>query len=187
LGRAAEYRDNETGMHVIRMSHFSRLLALKTGLSEAQAQVLFHAAPMHDVGKIGIPDSILLKPGKLLEDEWRIMMTHAQVGADIIGNDPSEIMQLAAIIAFSHHEKWDGSGYPRGLSGTDIPLEARIVAIADVFDALTSRRPYKDAWPLERALEHIAQGSGAHFDPHLVPLFFDIVPEVLKIQQCYHD
>lgn len=187
LGRAAEYRDNETGMHVMRMSHFSRLLALKAGFPEAQAQVLLHAAPMHDVGKIGIPDRILLKSGKLLEDEWRIMMTHAEVGASIIGNDPSEIMQLAAIIALSHHEKWDGSGYPKGLHGNNIPIEARIVAIADVFDALTSHRPYKDAWPMEKALEHILKSSGSHFDPRLVPLFLDIAPELLDIQKRYHD
>jgi len=187
LGRAAEYRDNETGMHVIRISHVSRLLALRAGLSDARAETLMNASPMHDVGKIGIPDQILLKPGKLLDDEWEIMMTHAQIGADIIGDDPSEIMHLAALIALNHHEKWDGSGYPNGLRGENIPIEARIVAIADVFDALTSRRPYKEAWPEERALDHIREGAGAHFDPQLVPLFMEIVPEIRAIRHRYHD
>lgn len=187
LGRAAEYRDNETGMHVIRMSHFSRLLALQAGMSESDAEILMQAAPMHDVGKIGIPDHILLKPGKFTPDEWEIMKTHAQIGAEIIGDDPSEIMRLAALIARAHHEKWDGTGYPNGLSGNAIPLEARIVAIADVFDALTSARPYKEAWSIEAALDHIRSNAGTHFDPILVTLFLEIVPEVLAVRAQYLD
>ncbi|WP_295450359.1 HD domain-containing phosphohydrolase [uncultured Thiodictyon sp.] len=187
LGRAGEYRDNETGMHVIRMSQVSRLLALKAGMSEGDAETLLLAAPMHDVGKIGISDQILLKPGQLTPAEWEIMKSHPQIGADIIGEDPSEIMRLAAIIALTHHEKWDGSGYPKGLRGQNIPLQARVVAIADVFDALTSRRPYKEAWPCEQALDQIRAGTGSHFDPNLVPLFLDIVPEVLAIRQQYQD
>ena len=187
LGRAAEYRDNETGMHVIRMSHFSRLLALKAGMSERDAEILWQAAPMHDVGKIGIPDHILLKPGRFTPEEWATMQTHAQIGADIIGDDPSEIMQLAALVALTHHEKWDGSGYPKGLKGEEIPLQARIVAIADVFDALTSHRPYKEAWPQEKALALIEESAGSHFDPRLVPLFMETLPDVRAIQQQYSD
>ncbi|WP_295384573.1 HD domain-containing phosphohydrolase [uncultured Thiodictyon sp.] len=187
LGRAAEYRDNETGMHVIRMSHVSRLLALKAGMSDSDADTLLLAAPMHDIGKIGIPDGILLKQGKLTPQEWEIMKTHPRIGADIIGEDPSEIMRLAALIALTHHEKWDGSGYPQGLSGEAIPLQTRMVSIADVFDALTSRRPYKKAWPFQEAQDHIQAGSGSHFDPGLVPLFMDIMPEVLAIRGRYQD
>lgn len=187
LGRAAEYRDNETGMHVIRMSHFSRLLALHAGMPARDAEILLQAAPMHDVGKIGIPDQILLKPGPLTEAEWLIMKTHPQMGADIIGDDPSEILRLAAVVALNHHEKWDGSGYPKGLRGEEIPLAARIVAIADVFDALTSQRPYKAAWPLDKALALIQESSGKHFDPQLVPLFIGIISEIQDIQQRYRD
>ncbi|WP_295412728.1 HD domain-containing phosphohydrolase [uncultured Thiodictyon sp.] len=187
LGRAAEYRDNETGMHVIRMSHVSRLLALKAGMSDSDADTLLLAAPMHDIGKIGIPDGILLKQGKLTPQEWEIMKTHPRIGADIIGEDPSEIMRLAALIALTHHEKWDGSGYPQGLSGEAIPLQTRMVSIADVFDALTSRRPYKEAWPFQEAQDHIQAGIGSHFDPDLVPLFMDIIPEVLGIRERYQD
>jgi putative two-component system response regulator len=187
LGRAAEYRDNETGMHVIRMSLYSRLLALKAGMNHGDADTLLNAAPMHDVGKIGIPDHILLKPGKLTPEEWETMKTHSQIGADIIGEDPSEILRLAADIALTHHEKWDGSGYPHGLRGEDIPLGSRIVAIADVFDALTSKRPYKEPWPTDKALDLIRDGTGNHFDPILVPKFLEIVPEVLSIQQQYQD
>lgn len=187
LGRAAEYRDNETGMHVIRMSLYSRLLALKAGMNHGDADTLLNAAPMHDVGKIGIPDHILLKPGKLTSEEWETMKTHSQIGADIIGEDRSEILRLAADIALTHHEKWDGSGYPHGLRGEDIPLDSRIVAIADVFDALTSKRPYKEPWPIDKALDLIRDGAGNHFDPILVPHFLEIVPEVLSIQQQYQD
>jgi putative two-component system response regulator len=187
LGRAAEYRDNETGMHVIRMSHYSRLLALKAGMNQRDADTLLNAAPMHDVGKIGIPDHILLKPGKLTSEEWETMKTHSQIGADIIGEDPSEIMRLAADIALMHHEKWDGSGYPQGLRGEEIPIESRIVAIADVFDALTSQRPYKEAWPTDKALELIRENAGSQFDPIIVQHFLEIVPEILAIQQQYKD
>ncbi|MEE3157596.1 MAG: HD domain-containing phosphohydrolase, partial [Pseudomonadota bacterium] len=138
LGMAAEYKDNETGLHVIRMSHFSRIIALEAGFSAEDAEELLHAAPMHDVGKIGIPDAILQKPGKLDADEWAIMQQHPDIGARIIGEHDASMLQMARRIALGHHEKWDGSGYPAGLAGTDIPVEARIIAIADVFDALTS-------------------------------------------------
>jgi len=172
LGLAAEYKDNETGLHVIRMSHYARLLGVAAGLDEDEADDLLHAAPMHDVGKIGIPDRILQKPGKLDDDEWHTMRTHAAIGGDIIGvHAAGGMLALAREIALTHHEKWDGSGYPRGLSGDNIPLAGRIVAIADVFDALTSARPYKRAWPMADALAYLQAQKGSHFDPQLVDLF----------------
>src|SRR6188768_2151743 len=146
LGRAGEYRDNETGMHVLRMSHTARLLALRQGMSEGEGDLVLQAAPMHDVGKLGIPDRILLKPGKLTPEEWEIMKQHPLIGAEIIGDHPSELMRAARTVALRHHERWDGSGYPHGLSGEAIPRIARIVTVADVFDALLSSRPYKAAW-----------------------------------------
>jgi putative two-component system response regulator len=187
LGRAAEFRDNETGFHVIRMSHHSRQLALAANTGEDWADLLFNAAPMHDVGKIGIPDRILLKPGKLDPDEWEIMKTHSAIGAEIIGKDQSDLMRLSRLIAHHHHEKWDGSGYPEGLQGENIPLAARIVAVADVFDALTSERPYKRPWSVEEATQFIEKERGRHFDPNLVDLFRDILPDMLKIMDMYRD
>ncbi len=183
LGLAAEYKDNETGLHVIRMSHYSRVLALAAGFSEAQAEELLNAAPMHDVGKIGIPDAVLRKPGKLDGEEWEVMKQHAQIGADIIGEHPSGLLRMAREIALNHHEKWDGSGYPRGISGAEIPVEARIIAIADVFDALTSERPYKKAWPVEEAVQLLREQSGRHFDPELVELFLCQLPAILEIKE----
>ena len=182
LGRAAEYKDNETGMHVIRMSHFSRLIALAAGCDPAWTEDLLNAAPMHDVGKIGIPDAVLRKPGPLDADEWATMRSHPEIGAEIIGEHPSGVLQLAREIALAHHEKWDGSGYPRGLAGEAIPLSARIVAIADVFDALTTRRPYKEPWPVQEAMSHIAAQAGKHFDPALVALFAPLLPQLLEIR-----
>ena len=182
LGRAAEYKDNETGLHVIRMSHFSQLLALAAGCSPAWAEDLLNAAPMHDVGKIGIRDAVLRKPGPQDAAEWDTMRRHPEIGAEIIGEYPSGVLQLAREIALAHHEKWDGSGYPRGLAGEAIPLSARIVAIADVFDALTTRRPYKEPWPVQDALDHIAAQAGKHFDPALVALFAPLLPQLLEIR-----
>lgn len=187
LGKAAEYKDNETGAHVIRMSHFSRIVALAMGLNEDHADMLLHAAPMHDVGKIGIPDSILCKPGRLTEEEWVIMRQHTVIGAQIIGDHHTGLLRLAATIALNHHEKWDGSGYPNGLSGEDIPLEARIVAIADVFDALTSIRPYKRAWSVEEAVDLIRSESGRHFDPQVVEAFMGSLPEILQVRDRWRD
>ncbi|WP_101046935.1 response regulator [Macromonas nakdongensis] len=183
LGRAAEYRDNETGLHVIRMSHYAQVLGRATGMDEEDAEQLLNAAPMHDVGKIGIPDHILLKPGKLDEQEWAVMRRHPYIGYKIIGEQDSPLLSLAAEIAYTHHEKWDGSGYPRRLQGEDIPLAGRIVALADVFDALTTARPYKPAWPVEQAVAYIRSASGQHFDPDLVPLFLDRLPELLDIRE----
>ena len=182
LGRAAEYKDNETGLHVIRVSHFSQLLALAAGCSPAWAEDLLNAAPMHDVGKIGIPDAVLRKPGPLDAAEWDTMRRHPEIGAEIIGEHPSGVLQLAREIALAHHEKWDGSGYPRGLAGEAIPLSARIVAIADVFDALTTRRPYKEPWPVQEAMNHIAAQAGKHFDPALVALFAPLLPQLLEVR-----
>jgi putative two-component system response regulator len=182
LGLAAEYKDNETGLHVIRMSHYARLLALAAGLHEAEAEDLLHAAPMHDVGKIGIPDRILQKPGKLDADEWAIMQTHAAIGGDIIGEHRHGMLAMAREIALTHHEKWDGSGYPCGLAGQAIPLVGRIVAVADVFDALTSARPYKPAWSVEQAVDFLREQRGRHFDPELVDLFLDQLPAVCAIR-----
>lgn len=183
LGRAAEYKDNETGLHVMRMSHYSRVLALAWGFSADMAEDLLNAAPMHDIGKIGIPDSIMLKPGKLTDEEFTMMKRHPLIGAEILGESDSQLLELARSVALYHHEKWDGSGYPHGLKGEDIPVEARIVALADVFDALTSKRPYKDAWPVEQALEHIRQQSGKHFDPQLVNLLQQQLPAILEIKE----
>jgi putative two-component system response regulator len=187
LGRAAEYKDNETGLHVIRMSHFSRLIALEAGFDTAWSDTLLNAAPMHDVGKIGIPDAILLKPGKLDPDEWAVMQTHAAIGAEIIGDDGSDLLNMAREVALNHHEKWDGSGYPSGLKGTDIPVSARIVALADVFDALTSARPYKEAWPIEKATTLIQEQAGKHFDPELVTAFMQCLPAILEIREHWQE
>lgn len=187
LGAAAEFKDNETGLHVLRMSHYAKTLASAVGYSEQAADDLLHAAPMHDVGKIGIPDAILQKPGKLTDEEWAVMCQHTVIGARIIGEHPSGLLRMAATIALSHHEKWDGSGYPHGLAGVDIPHVARIVALTDVFDALTSVRPYKDAWPLEKALDLIRSESGHHFDPELVTAFMDCLPQIEAIRARWAD
>ena len=185
LGRAAEYKDNETGLHVIRMSHYSRLIAEALDFGSDWSDLIFNASPMHDIGKIGIPDNILLKPGKLDKDEWDIMKKHPEFGAEIIGDHPSDILKMSKEIALSHHEKWDGSGYPYGLAGEDIPLSGRIIAIADVFDALTTERPYKNAWTVEDAVKLINDSSGQHFDPKLVPVFHEVMAEVLNIKEQY--
>ncbi|WP_425253330.1 response regulator [Janthinobacterium sp. NFX145] len=183
LGLAAEYKDNETGLHVIRMSHYARLLGVAAGMDEAAADDLLHAAPMHDVGKIGIPDRILQKPGKLDAEEWAIMQTHARIGGDIIGEHAEGgMLALARAIALSHHEKWDGSGYPDGLAGEAIPLAGRIVAVADVFDALTSVRPYKRAWSVTDAVGYLQAQQGSHFDARLVELFVQQLPAIDAIR-----
>lgn len=183
LGLAAEYKDNETGLHVIRMSHYSALMARALGFDEEAIEELLHASPMHDVGKIGIPDNILQKPGKLTPEEWEIMQEHPVIGARIIGNHTKGLLRMAYDIALTHHEKWDGSGYPQGLVGEEIPLVGRIVAIADVFDALTTERPYKKAWPVNEAVAYIREQSGKHFDPALVEVFLSQLPEILKVKE----
>jgi len=179
---AAEYKDEDTGNHIRRMSRYSALIAEKLGLPAKEIQNILYAAPMHDVGKIGIPDSILIKPGKLTDEEFDIMKTHTTIGAKILAGSKAEILQIAGEIALSHHEKWNGKGYPQGLAGYNIPLTARIVGLADVFDALTSRRPYKDPFPVEVAVDIIKKERGEHFDPEIVDVFLENVDDVLKIR-----
>ncbi len=188
LGRAAEFKDNETGMHVIRMSHYTRLIAesIVDGINE-WSDMIFQASPMHDVGKIGIPDHILLKPGKLDEEEWKTMKKHPEFGTEILGMDESKLLHMAKEISLYHHEKYDGSGYPFGLSGDDIPLSGRIVAITDVFDALTSDRPYKKAWSVDKAVAFIDENSGKHFDPEVVKHFHKVLPEIILIKDKFTD
>lgn len=187
LGRAAEYKDNETGTHIVRMSRYCQAIALAYGVGEKEAELLLNAAPMHDVGKIGIPDHILQKPGALDDEEWKIMKGHAYMGHLIIGKHDSEILKAASIIAYQHHEKWNGKGYPRGLKGEDIDFFSRIVALADVFDAVTSERVYKEPWSLDEALDLIKRERGEHFDPSIVDAFFKALPEILSIKEEYSD
>ena len=187
MSRAAEFRDPETGAHIQRMAHYSRLIADRLGLPADDQSLILRAAPMHDVGKIGIPDGILLKPGKLTPEEFDEMKRHTVIGHELLNGSESLVLQTAAIIAVSHHEKFDGSGYPYGLDGEDIPLFGRIVAVADVFDALTSVRPYKPAWPLERAEAYLREGAGSHFDPACINAFFAAWDEVLDVHGCYQD
>ena len=187
LSAAAEYKDEETGAHIVRMSGYSAVIAEALGLDEEEVDLIRKSSPMHDLGKIGIPDHILLKPGKLDQDEWEVMKTHAGIGAEILGAGASDYVNMGSIIALSHHEKWDGSGYPSGLSGEDIPLVGRICAVADVFDALTSKRPYKDAFSVERSLEIMEQGRGSHFDPKVLDAFLENMDSVLKIKEKHAD
>lgn len=187
LGLAAEYRDHGTGNHIIRMSKYSQLLALAYGLSEKHADLILNASPMHDIGKIGIPDEVLLMPGALDSDKWKIMQSHVSIGGEILSGDDSELMITARLIALQHHEKWDGSGYPEGLQGEAISIEARVCAVADVFDALLSKRPYKKAWSLKEVLDTMENGAGKHFDPNVSKLIIDILPEAQKIMEEYAD
>ena len=185
LGMAAEYRDEETGNHILRMSHTSALLARSIGWSEADCELILNASPMHDIGKIGIADAILLKPGKFEPQEWEIMKTHAAIGGKLLEGDDSDLMRMAREIALTHHEKWDGSGYPNGLAGEAIPRAGRIAALADVFDALTSSRPYKKAWSIEASVDLIRENRGKHFDPILVEVFLRELPGILKIRERF--
>lgn len=182
LMAAAEYRDDDTGSHIHRMSRYAELVARALGLSCQQCERILMASPMHDLGKIGIPDNILLKPGKLTAEEWEVMKSHTTIGANLLANSNSELIKLAEVIAITHHEKWNGQGYPFGLQGTDIPLEGRIVAVCDVFDALTSERPYKKAWEVQKALDVIKGDSGTHFDPDIVEAFFSVLPDILHVK-----
>ena len=187
LSKAAEFRDPETGAHLLRMAHYSRLIAEKITDDAAYAEAVFEAAPMHDVGKLGTPDYILLKPGRLEPQEFEIMKRHANIGWNILKDGASPILTLAAEIARSHHEKFDGSGYPNGLAGAAIPLAGRIVAVADVFDALTSARPYKAAWELSRAEAFLCSNRGSHFDPACVDAFLACWEQVLDISERFKD
>jgi putative two-component system response regulator len=209
LGKSAEYRDNETGRHVIRVGEICGLLGKASGMPEAEQKTFGEAAPLHDIGKIGISDTILLKPGKLTGEEWEIMKTHCEIGCNILrhySTDPEvedikfheiiamaedisqlAILEMAMVIALCHHEKWDGGGYPCGLSGKDIPLIARIVAVVDVYDALGSERPYKKPLSEELCQNIIREGSGNHFDPEIIALFFDNIEEIVAIKQRWMD
>ena len=187
LTKASEYRDEDTGAHVQRMSNYSAVIATTMGLTEQTVEFILYAAPMHDIGKIGIPDRILLKPAKLDPDEWTCMKQHAVIGAKILEGSESGFIRLGEIVALTHHEKWDGTGYPKGLKGKSIPLVGRIIAIADVFDALTSKRPYKEAFSLEKSFEIIKEGRETHFDPAVVDAFFASQEKLLAIKEKFKD
>ena len=187
LGKTAEYKDPETASHVARVAKYSKLLAREYGLSQKEQDIIFYAAPFHDLGKVGIEDKILLKPGKLDEDEFKIMKTHAQIGYEILKDSKSEYLQAGAVIALTHHEKWDGSGYPRGISGENIHIYGRITALADVFDALGSDRVYKEAWSDEKIFNLFKEEKGKHFDPNLIDVFLKNLDEFLEIKDKYKD
>ena len=187
LAKAGEYRDEETGNHVIRMARYSRLIAEALGLSEQECQMIEMAAPMHDIGKIGIPDAILLKPGKHTKEEFEQMKKHTVIGYEILKDSPSEFLQMGAVIALGHHEKYDGNGYPKGLSGNGIPQQAQIVAVADVFDALTTVRPYKKAWAVQDAFDYILAEKGKHFCPDCVDAFFSNQKKILEVYTSLRD
>jgi two-component system response regulator RpfG len=187
LAKAGEYRDEETGNHVVRMAKYARIIAEEMGLDETTCIDIEYAAPMHDIGKIGIPDGVLLKPGKLNEREWEVMQSHTTIGYGILANSQSKYMQMGAVIALYHHERYDGQGYPNGLRGADIPLIARIVTVADVYDALVSVRPYKDAWPVEKAVDYIKEHAGTQLDPDCVAAFCKRVSDITQIQTEYAD
>ncbi len=187
LSKAAEHRDPETGQHLLRMANYSRLIARELNLSEAEQELILEAAPMHDIGKVATPDAVLLKQGKLTDEEFIIMKQHAAVGYSILCDSDSLLLRTAATMALNHHEKFDGTGYPNALKGDNIPLYGRIVAVADVFDALTSARPYKKAWALDDAVQFLKEQSGKHFDPQCLEAFFRVWDEVLKIHARYQD
>lgn len=182
LGKAGHYNDSDTGLHIWRIAAYARQLAEAVGWPNEHCVLLEQAAPMHDTGKIGIPDSVLRKPGQLNADEWAIMRSHCRIGYEILSSSDAPVFVLAAEVALRHHEKWDGSGYPDGLLGEAIPESARIVALVDVFDALTMKRPYKDAWSVEQAMETLREGAGRHFDPTLVEAFESCLPRILEIK-----
>lgn len=185
LARAAEFRDEDTGVHIIRMSKLCARLGKELGMDEYHCDLLLNASPLHDIGKLGIPDSVLLKPGKLNPQEWEIMKKHTLIGAELLSGSSSELMKMAERIALTHHERWDGKGYPQGLKGEEIPLIGRITAVCDVFDALLSRRPYKKPWTLDETLTEIKSASGAQFDPRVVEAFFNILPNINDLNDQY--
>ncbi len=187
LAIAAEYRDEGTAAHIMRMSHYTAVIAEGLKFSPGEVEIILHASPMHDVGKIGIPDGILLKKGKLDEEEWDVMRQHTTIGSQILSGSSSELLKEGEMIAMSHHEKWDGSGYPNGLKGEDIPLCGRISAVADVFDALTTKRPYKEAMGNKEAFEIIRKGQNSHFDPKIVDVFFKQLDKILEVQKKYQE
>jgi len=183
LSLAAEYKDEETGSHIARTSRYCSLIAKKIGLSHEEVDIIFWASPMHDIGKVGIPDAILLKPGKLTTAEFEIIKTHTIIGGKILSNSKAKMIQVAEQIALTHHERWNGSGYPYGLAGEEIPLVGRIVCLIDVFDALTTRRPYKNAYPVEVALEIMRKERERHFDPAVLDIFLENIEAILQIRE----
>ncbi len=187
LVMASEFKDEDTGDHIVRIGEYSRLMAEKLGLPSKKIEIIYYAAPMHDVGKIGIPDRIMLKPGKLTHEEFEIMKTHTTIGAKLLSRSKSGILKMAQEIALFHHEKYNGQGYPNKVSGEDIPVSGRIVALADTFDALTSKRPYKDPYPPEMAFDIIRNEKGKHFDPHITDLFMENFEAFLKIRETIGD
>ena len=187
LAQAAEFRDSETGQHIIRMSQYCAKFAEALGLSDEECELILTASPLHDIGKIGISDNILLKKGKLTVEEFDIMKTHTTLGAQLLSRGQSPMMKMAQVIALSHHEKWDGSGYPKGLSRNDIPRVGQLCSVCDVFDALTSERPYKKAWSIEDAVAEIVKQKNRQFDPKLVDRFVEILSEIKSIKQRYLD
>jgi len=187
LSRAAEFRDPETGAHIQRMAHYSTLISDRIGMDSSELNLMLESAPMHDIGKIGIPDFVLLKPGRLTPDVFELMKTHAELGYELLKESPSKVMQAGAEISLTHHEKFDGTGYPKGLKGEEIPIFGRIVAVADVFDALTSERPYKRAWSLEDSRKFLEEGSGTHFDPACVDAFLKAWDDAMDVKNRYQD
>jgi putative two-component system response regulator len=187
LSRAAECRDADTGAHIQRMAHYSMLTARGLGLGEIDQDLVLHAAPMHDIGKVGIPDHILLKPGELTPEETQIMRSHTLMGHRILADSDAPLLQAGALIALTHHERYDGSGYPQGLAGESIPIFGRITTVADVFDALASRRPYKGAWSFDEARAYLERHAGAHFDPACVHALLSSWSEVIDIAERYPD
>ena len=186
LELATTYRDNQTGLHNVRTSRFSGLIGQAAGMNDEQSDILLNASLMHDIGKIGIPDRILLKPGALDADEWEIMKTHTVIGAELLSDPHSDMMRMARLIALTHHEKWDGSGYPAGLKEEAIPFAGRVVALCDVFDSLTSgHRSYKPAWTLDATMAYIVQKSARQFDPALVSVLQNVLPEMIELQERY--
>lgn len=185
LGKSAEYKDPETNAHTQRVSHYCKILAAAYGLDESLQDIIFYASPFHDLGKIGIPDRILLKPGKLDDDEYEIMKKHSQIGYEILKGSKSKYLKAGGVIAYNHHEKYDGTGYPNGLKGESIPIFGRITAIADVFDALTSNRPYKKAWDVSEAFSLLLEEKGKHFDPALVDLFIANKEDVMSVHNKF--
>lgn len=184
LASACERRDQETGDHIMRMSMYSACIAGGLGLPPEECDLILHASPLHDIGKIAIPDSILLKPGPLTEGEWSVMRSHAGIGADMLANGTSELVKTGQAIALTHHERWNGTGYPSAIAGEAIPLHGRITALADVFDALTSRRVYKEAWTVARAVDEVHRKKGNHFDPMLVDVFDKVLPGIIAIKEA---